>query len=379
MFGMRWRLFRLFGIPISLDASWLAILALITWTLATEIFRPQLPGLQTVDWWVLGFFTALAFFLCIVLHEMGHALVARSWGISIRGITLFLFGGVAELEGEPQSAGAEFLMAIAGPLVSAALAALFGVLALLGSRHTWDTRAVVVFQYLAWINAAVLVFNLVPAFPLDGGRVFRSILWGILGNVRRATYWASLLGQSFAWLLILVGVLELVQGKVTQGIWLGLIGMFLNHAARSSYQQILIRQALAGEPVARFMNRHPVVVSPNLDLRHLVEDFVYRYHRKAFPVASNGHLEGFITTRALERYPKGEWDRHTVAEAMSHDLGAISISPDADALSALGKMQHTGLSRLLVTDSDQLVGIVSLKDLLRFLHLKIELEPDGKP
>jgi Zn-dependent protease len=372
MFGTRWPLFRLLGIPISVDASWLVILALLTWTLVSY-FAQAVTGLPPAVYWLMGLAAALGFFACIVLHELGHALVARAAGIPIRGITLFLFGGVAELEGEPKSASSEFLMAVAGPAVSALLVAGFWLL----SGLPWAQPAVLVLEYLAAINLAVLVFNLVPAFPLDGGRVFRSILWGATGNLRRATYFASLAGQGFAWLLIWLGVLQFFAGNVLHGVWLGLIGMFLNNAARASYQQVIVRQLLQGEPVSRFMNPQPIVVPEELDLRRWVEDYVYRHHRKMFPVSSNGHLAGVIATEALVRYPREEWDRHTVAEAMNKDLGAVRIAPDADALEALGKMQRTGSSRLLVMDGDHLVGIVSLKDLLRFLELKIELE-DGR-
>ena len=369
MFGTRWRLFRLLGIPISLDASWLIILALLTWTLI-DLFREAVPDLPVATYWVMGLGAALAFFTCIVLHELGHALVAKAVGIPIRGITLFLFGGVAEMEDEPPSASSEFLMAVAGPAVSAVLTAVFW----LASGLVEVPAVVLPLRYLAGINLAVLIFNLVPAFPLDGGRVLRSILWGALRNLRRATYWAALSGQAFAWLLIGLGIMHFFAGYVFHGIWLGLIGLFLHNAARGSYQQILIRQALRGERVSRFMNRKPIVVPPGLDLRTWVEDYVYRFHRKMFPVASNGHVEGVIGTQALAKYPRQEWAKHTVAEAMRQDVDLLSIAPDADALEALGKMQRTGSSRLLVIDGHQLVGIVSLKDLLRFLDLKLELE-----
>ena len=369
MFVTRWRLFRLLGIPISLDASWLIILALLTWTLI-NLFREAVPDLPSGTYWVMGLGAALAVFTCIVLHELGHALVARAVGIRIRGITLFLFGGVAEMEDEPPSASSEFLMAIGGPAVSAVLVGIFWLLS-----RVMETPAILVpLRYLAGINLAVLIFNLVPAFPLDGGRVLRSGLWAVLGNLRRATYWAALSGQAFAWLLISLGILNFFAGDIFQGIWLGLIGLFLNNAARGSYEQVLVRQVLRGEPVSRFMTRELMVVPPGLNLRGWVEDYVYRYHRKMFPVASNGHLEGVIGTLALARYPREEWDKHTVAEAMRQDVDALSIPPDTDALEALGKMQRTGSSRLLVTDGDRLVGIVSLKDLLRFLDLKLELE-----
>jgi Zn-dependent protease/CBS domain-containing protein len=385
MFGTRWQLFRLLGIPISVDASWLIILALLTLSFATpvptivEVFPRAAEGLARYEYWIMGLVTAVLFFVCIVLHELGHAVVARSRGMPIRGITLFLFGGVAEIGEEPPSAGTEFLMAIAGPVVSVVLAITCWVLALVGYDANWPHPVVLVLGNLALVNGIVLIFNLIPAFPLDGGRVLRSIVWGATGNLRRATYWASLAGQSFAWVLIAWGVLRFFSGDWIGGIWSGLIGMFLNNAARSSYEQVVLRQALEHEPVRRFMNPEPIVVPPSLDLRRWVEDFVYRYHRKAFPVASDGHLQGFISTQVLAQIPRAEWEQHTVGEVMRHDLDVITVPADADALQALRKMQSIGSSRLLVTEGDRLVGIISLKDLLSFLSLKLELEgADGQ-
>jgi CBS domain-containing protein len=186
-----------------------------------------------------------------------------------------------------------------------------------------------------------------------------------------------LAGQGFAWLLISFGVLNVIAGDIVHGVWLGLIGMFLNNAAWASYQQVLVRQMLEGESVSRFMNPEPIVVPMQVDLQHWVDDYVLRYNRKMFPVSANGHVAGVIGTDALTRFPREEWSRHTVDEAMSQELAAVSISPQADAMEALGRMQRTGSSRLLVMDGDRLVGIISLKDLLRFLELKIELETGG--
>ncbi len=344
MFGTRWRLFRLLGIPVSVDASWLIILALLTLSFSNDfpdVLNRYFPGGAKLPWyayWIMGLTTALAFFVCVLLHELGHAVTARSLGMRINGITLFLFGGVSELGEEPPSAGTEFLMAVAGPAVSLLLAVAFGALTAAGYNAGWPHPLVIVLGYLAAVNAMVLVFNLVPAFPLDGGRVLRSILWAAMGNLRRATHWASVLGQVFAWALIGWGILEFFSGNWFDGVWIGLIGLFLNGAARSSYQQVLIQQALRGEPVRRFMNREPIVVPPSLDLRAWVEDYVYRYHRKMFPVASDGRLEGFITTRTLENVPRDDWARRTVGDAMKRDLQEITIRPDADALEALGKM-----------------------------------------
>jgi Zn-dependent protease len=377
MFGMRWRLFRLAGIPIGLDLSWLLILGLICWSLAM-LFHQEVPGLPLYAYWVMGLVTALAFFICIVLHELGHALVARSRGMPIRGITLFLFGGVSELEGEPPSALTEFVMAIAGPVVSLLLACLFLGLSWAGWFERWPVPIEAVVRYLSWINFAVLAFNMIPAFPLDGGRVLRSILWGATGNLRRATRWASALGQAFAWLLILGGFWVFIVTRSWGILWLPLIGWFIKVAAQSSYRQTLIREVLHGEPVRLIMNREPVTVPPWLDLRHWVEDYVYRYHRKFFPVASEGHLEGVVRTQALADLPRQEWSSHTVGEVMAHDLGPVSIAPETDAFDALERMQRAGAGALLVTDGEHLLGTVSLDDLQRFLNQKLELEGGGR-
>jgi Zn-dependent protease len=380
MFGNRWQILRVRGIPISVDLSWLLIVALLTWTLTGQFHddAPQIPGPVV---WTMALITTFAFFGCIVLHELGHAVVAQNAGIPLRGITLFMFGGVAQLEGEPTSAGSEFTMAIAGPIVSAILAAIFGGLWIVGKSESWGAPLVLTLRQLMLVNVMVLVFNLIPAFPLDGGRVLRSILWAVTHSLRRATYWAAALGRAFAWLLIAAGVLMIFNGNFLNGLWFGLIGFFLANAAAGSYRQIIVREALQGEPVSRFMNRHPIVVPPGIDLRQWVEEYVYRFHHKLFPVAIGGHVDGVISTRALAQFPRSEWEVHTVSDAMERNIDSILIRPDTDAFAALEKMQRTGSTRLLVVDDrGELTGIVSLKDLLRFLELKLELEPgEDKP
>src|SRR5579875_1589823 len=223
MFWTRWQLFRLLGIPIRIDASWLVIVALLTWTVALQ-FQPELPETALPLLWLWALVTALGFFLCIVLHELGHAVTARKLDIPINGITLFIFGGVAEMGGEPATPLREFLMAIAGPLVTVVLIGLFGLFWLLSAVFHWAKAPQLVCAYLTQINLLVLVFNLIPAFPLDGGRVLRSLLWGVSGNLRSATRRASMIGQGFAFFLIGIGLLNLFTGNVVGGIWFGLIG-----------------------------------------------------------------------------------------------------------------------------------------------------------
>jgi Zn-dependent protease len=381
MFGSRWQLFRLLGIPVRVDASWLIILALLTLslanlfpTLAEEYYPGVVMDYPPGVYWGVALLAAIAFFGCILLHELGHAIVGRSQRMPIRGITLFLFGGVAEIGEEPSSAKSELLMAIAGPAVSVVLASGLGALAWVGYQQDWPPLLVIALGYLAAINTLVLVFNLIPAFPLDGGRVLRSILWGTTGSLRRATYWSALVGRAFAWVLIVWGVLNFFAGNWLGGIWIGLVGLFLSNAAQASYYQVLLRQALEGEPVRRFMTPNPITVPSTLTLRQWVEDYVYRFQRKAFPVVSDGRLHGLIDTDALAGIPRAEWEYRTVGDAMRQDLGALTVSPHTDALAALKQLQHSGSSRLLVTENDQLVGILSLKDLFSFLSLKMELE-----
>lgn len=377
----RWQLFRVFGIPISIDASWLIVLVLMTLNLA-EMFSALLPSDQSEladqrsTWipWAMALTTAVAFFGCIILHELGHAVVARQQRMSIRGITLFLFGGVAEIVDEPPSAKAELLMTVAGPAVSLVLVGTFALLAALGEYLGWPLQIVVVLGYLAVINALVLVFNLIPAFPLDGGRVLRSILWALTGNLRRSTFWAATSGRGFAWALFVLAGLHFFAGNWIGGIWFGLVGLFLAHAAQSGYQDVIIREALGGEPISRFMTQDPITVPGSMTLKRWVDDIVYRHHRKGYPVVSQGRLEGYVETDHLASIPKDAWENRTVGDVMSRELEPILISPQTDALEAMRRMQRSGSSRLLVTDGDRLLGILSMKDLLQFLNLKIELE-----
>ncbi len=367
MSGTRVTILRVRGIPISVDASWLIILTLVTWSLR-DTFAQEIPDLPEGAYWGIGLGSALAFFVCIVLHELGHAVVAATTGTPVRGITLFLFGGVAEMGDEPKSAGNEFLMAVAGPAVSGVLALGFAVLS------PFVPPAVgVPLAHLAGINLAVLVFNLVPAFPLDGGRVLRSFLWSVTGDLRRATRWASVGGRLFAALLIGLGLVNLLAGQVTAGIWLGLIGWFLHTAARGSYDQVLLRQALTGEPIRRFFSADTACVPPTIDLRSWVDDYVYRHHRTEFPVVSDGVLVGVIGTRDLAPFPAEEWPTLTVKEVMRRDWQPAAISPGADALSALDQMRSAGADRLYVVDHNRFVGTVGLGDLLSFLSLKLQL------
>jgi CBS domain-containing protein len=286
---------------------------------------------------------------------------------------LFIFGGVAEMTDEPPNAKAEFTMAIAGPVSSLFLAAGFYGIYFLGVGTGWPMYVNGVVYYLSLINGILAAFNLIPAFPLDGGRVLRAALWSWKKNVRWATRTSARVGSAFGVVLIILGVLSLLAGNLIGGIWWFLIGMFLRNAANMSYQQLMTRQALEGESISRFMQPDVVTVNPDITIDDLVENYIYRYHYKMFPVVQDSQLVGCITTRQIKGIPRDQWTRHTVSEYIHSCSPDNTIGPNEDAMKALSLMNKTGASRLIVVDGDRLIGVIALKDLMKFLSLKIEL------
>jgi|YelNatPaOPRAMG01_1025707.scaffolds.fasta_scaffold79334_1 Zn-dependent protease/predicted transcriptional regulator len=374
MFGRSVTLFRMFGFAVRVDSSWLIIAVLITWSLAVGFFPHIYPGLTSAEYWLMGVSGAILLFVSIIVHELAHSLVARKHGLPMKGITLFIFGGVAEMDQEPPSAKAEFLMAIAGPLTSVVVGAIFYVLAA-ATRGIWPVVVVGVFAYLAWINWILAAFNMVPAFPLDGGRVLRSLLWQWKNNIWQATRIASAIGSGFGILLMIFGVYRLLIGDFIGAVWWFLIGMFLRGAAQGSYQQLLVQRILQGEPIRRFMNTNPVTVSPAISLEDLVENYIYRYHYKMFPVVNEANeLLGCITTREVKNVPRSEWGRNSVQAAMRVYCDDDTVTPDTDAIKALAKMRKSQNSRLMVVQDGHLLGVLTLKDLLEFLSAKLEME-----
>ena len=375
MFGNRFKLFKLFGFQVSADPSWLIVVALVTWSLAEQYFPDAYPQLDRPTAWGMGVVGALLFFLSLIFHELSHALMARRYGLPIRGITLFIFGGVAEMTEEPPTAQAEFMVAIAGPIMTVLITVAAFVVWAVGSQAPWPVAVVGVAQVMWWLNGVLVLLNMVPAFPLDGGRVLRSILWYWKGNLRWATRVASQIGSAFGVALIVLGVLLVIvpPGKLFQGLWMGLIGLFLRNAARMSYQQLLLRRALEGETVARFMKTDPVVVPRAISVAELVESFIYRYHYKMFPVVDGDRLLGCVSTRDVKAIAREEWDRQTVGAIVEKCAPENSVDPQTDAMKALAMMSRTGTSRLMVVDGDRLLGILALKDLLKFFSLKMEL------
>ncbi len=373
MFGRSVTLFKLLGFQIKVDLSWLILAALITWSLASGLFPEYYDNLPSSSYWIMGAAGALGLFLSIVLHELAHSLVARNYGINMRGITLFIFGGVAEMENDPPSPRAEFFMAIVGPLSSAAISISLFIVAFWAQHTGLPVEFKGVVNYLAWLNMILAVFNLVPAFPLDGGRVLRSFLWKWKNNLRWATSIASRVGSGLGMALIIAGIILIFMGNFVGGLWWFMIGLFIRSAAQRAYQQLLARGIFQSKKVKDFMVKDPLTVPRTLSLQEFVDDYVYKHNYQMYPVLSFGKLAGCVSVNNVASIPRDEWPTQTLSTILTPCSSETSISPEEDADQALEIMNRTGNSRLMVVDGDKLVGIITLKDMLKYLSLKIEL------
>lgn len=374
MFGRTYTLFKMFGFPIRIDLSWLIIVILVVWSLAGVAFPQWYPGLSSWIYLLMGIGAASGLFASILFHEVSHSLVARHYGLPMKGITLFIFGGVSEMPDEPPSAKAEFLMALAGPMSSFAIAGLCLWAASISQSAQAPREVVGVLGWLGVTNVVLGGFNLIPAFPLDGGRLLRAAIWYFKNDVLSATYVASIVGSGFGIFLIGLGVLLLLHQQALSGLWSIMIGFFLRSAAHQSYRQVVIRQALEGVTVRRFMNPEPVSVPPEESLAHLVEDYIYKYHFKMFPVVADGQLTGCVSTRQVREVPRQEWGSRTVGQVAAQCAPENTVGPDEPATRALLKMQRGQVTRLLVVEDGKLIGVLTLKDLLHFLATKLEME-----
>ena len=373
--GMRqFRLFRLFGFEVKLDVSWLLLGLLISWSLGAGYFPVHYPDLPTATYAWMGISVAIGVLFSIVIHEFAHSVIARQFGMPIHGITLFIFGGVAEMGEEPPSPRAEFMMAIAGPVASFALA---GTLWLVytAAADTAPGPVLGVVEMLALINLTVAIFNLVPAFPLDGGRMFRAALWHMKRDLRTATYTSSQVGKGFGLALMILGGLFLVGGNVIGGMWWFLIGMFLRGAASASYQQTILSEMIRDRPISNFMRKTPIVLRPSTTIDELLEDYVYQYHFKLFPVVDGDTLLGSINVADVRGLPREERARRKVVEFMRPPSSDNSIPADTPTANLLPLMVQAGApTRYMVVDGSRLVGMISLKDLLEVISLRLELD-----
>jgi Zn-dependent protease/predicted transcriptional regulator len=357
-------LFRVFGIPVRVHASWLVIYGLIAWSLSVGYFPQVLPDVPTRTHWVSGLVAGLLLFVSVFLHELSHSVVARRHGLPVAAITLHVFGGVSELEREPESPGVEFRMAIVGPLTSFALGGLaFVAVALVGDR----APLAAILRYLSLVNVVVGAFNLVPGLPLDGGRVLRAALWRAKGNLQWATRVASRAGSIVALALIGLGIVRGLTGEFLGGLWFVLIGLFLRQAAEGSYQQLLLRRALAPLAVRDVMTRDVISVPADLPLARVVDEYFWHHHVTSFPVVDGERLVGILSIHRLGDRPREEWRATRAREAMLPIVDALTARPGDPVPDALEKLSRNGLGRLAVLDGGRLVGYLSLRDVLHVL------------
>jgi Zn-dependent protease/CBS domain-containing protein len=366
MFGTSWRVARIAGIEVRVDSSWVVIALLITYSMYLQASQqyPELSGGAAVG---LGIGATVLFFGSVLVHELAHALVSEARGIRVQDITLFLFGGATRAKVDTRGPADEFLIALVGPLTSGLLAALFGTVAGLG-REVLPRPLAGTFGYLAWTNLLLAAFNLVPGFPLDGGRLLRAAIWSATGSLGRATRVASVAGQGVGWLLVAGGVAFLLAGDLAGGIWFAFIGWFLVQAARSSYQELQLQQLLRGVEAEDVMAGDLRRIPPELSLQDAVDDYFMRYDHGAFPVDEQGRTIGLLTLRGVRRVPREQWSTRRVRDHMVPVGDQVVVAPDARMDGVLDKLQDGEAGRVLVVQDGEVVGIITPSDLTRWLR-----------
>lgn len=370
------KLTTIFNIPVEINVSWFIILGLIVFTLAQGYFPMTNPELSEGAHWFMAIIAALLLFASLLAHELSHSVVAKRNRLPIQGITLFVFGGVAHLSKEPQSPAVEFKMAIAGPLMSFFLSASFFLLSRLFLLLNLPGALISIANYLFILNLAVGTFNLIPGFPLDGGRIFRSILWHYYKDLKKATAIASAFGKGFAFFLMGVGFFSLFTGLIILGIWFIFIGFFLYEAASASYRQIIIKKMLGGVNVDHLMSKDIISVPANIKLNKLIDDYFFRYRHAAFPVIEDDVLLGLATLHNVKEVARDKWPKTTAKDIMVPLGNKLIIGKDAHATEAMAKMANNGVGRLLVIENSKMIGIISQKDIMRLFKFKTEINGD---
>ncbi|MGA7873538.1 MAG: site-2 protease family protein [Candidatus Binatus sp.] len=366
-------LFKVAGIQVAIDYSWLIIFALILWSLAAGYFPGQYPGYSTGSYWLVGLVATILFFGSVLGHELCHAAMGNRLGEEVHRITLFIFGGMAELEHEPKSGLDELKIAAVGPFSSLVMAGIFWLIArgigAAGATTLWKA----VFSYLAFINLALALFNLLPGFPLDGGRLLRAALWMRWGDLRRATAAAANWGTTIAWGLIVFGAMEIFAGALIGGLWLIFIGLFLRMAASSSYQSMIVEQALSGAHVREIMVRDPIVLGPDETVAGAIENYFLRYGFGGFPVAADGKVLGVVTLAQVRECPASERASRRISQVMRPADRTIEIAPGAGVIDAIRQMAAADIGRLLVVDQGRLDGLITRTGVTRYVHTKTQL------
>ncbi len=366
-----WRIFKIFGIEVRIDSSWLIIFGLITWSLAGHYFPSQHPRWPHWQYWLIGIATSLLLFSSVLAHELAHSLVARKRGEKVRSITLFLFGGVAEIAEEPKTPAREFVIALVGPLSSLVIAVIFFGL-WVGIRGISEPIAALA-KYLSLINLLLALFNMIPGFPLDGGRVLRAIVWKAIGDLKRATRIASTTGQGIAFLFIFFGIWQILRGFFFNGIWIAFIGWFIHSAAVRGYRQILVKEMLKDVRAQDLMDTTFDTIDGSITVQELMEDYILKKKERAFLVTEAGRLAGIVCLDDVKDVPAEKRMETTVREIMTPRDKLEAVSPEDDGSYVLAKLASGKIHQVPVIEGGKIKGIVCRTDILDFLHLRSDL------
>jgi Zn-dependent protease/predicted transcriptional regulator len=370
---MSMRIGKIMGIPVRIHYTLWLVFALIAWSLAYGYMPHQYPGLSTGIYWAIGIASAIILFASVLIHELSHSYVAKKNGLPIARITLFFFGGVSEMTEEPQDPGLEVRMAIAGPAMSLAIAAVLGGLWYISKAISLPVPIIATLGYGALINAVLAAFNLLPAFPLDGGRVFRGSLWKHSNSLIGATRTATRFSEVISLLMMLGGFAAIIFGDFVDGIWIVVMGWFIRSGAETSLGQSLVGEALTGVTVNDIMTRNVLTVPPEMTVHQLVQDYFLIYHHDGYPVVKDGEIQGIVTLRCVRSVPKEQRASVTIAQAMVPRDRTIVIKPTQSALDAFQKMARARVGRLLVAEDGKLMGILTRGDVMRTIQTRREL------
>ena len=364
---------RIRGIPIGIHSTWLIVFGLLTFSLAENVFPNRYDGWSTRTYWVIGAVATLLLFASVVAHELGHAVVAQGRGVGVRSITLFIFGGVAVLERETEEAGDEFVIAIAGPAVSVLIAIVTG--ALWAALRNSNEQVAAILQYLASANTLLVLFNLIPAYPLDGGRVFRALLWRSSGDMMKATRIAATVGMVIGYLFVVFGIFTVFQSTVS-GIWLIAIGWFLQSAATQATSQAQMQRQFEGVSVGSLMNPQPATVAPDVTIAELVSGYIMARNVHGLPVCDGGRLAGIITLNDIKDTPSDEWNQRTVRDRMTSLDELVTVRAETSLNDALREMARLDIHQLPVVRDGELIGLLNRSAIIHYLQLRQAL-PDA--
>jgi Zn-dependent protease/CBS domain-containing protein len=359
---------RIAGIDIRIHFSWLFIFVFFSWTLASGYFPNLYAGWDTYLYWLIGAATALLLFISVLIHELAHSLVAKAKGIPVTSITLFILGGVSNLEEEPQKAGQEFIMAFAGPATSLFLAL---VLWLITFAVTTEGPGFAILVFLWYMNLALGIFNLLPGFPMDGGRVLRSIIWGITKNLAKATDIATVVGQAFGWVFVAYGVFLALNSSIASGIWAAFLGWFLISSAGASRQLFTLKERLSQVKVRVLMNKNAFSISPETNIEEMANGIFRQQHDRAVPVCQDQRLIGIVTIKDISKVPQNKWPTTPVKNIMSA-TELQTVSPDDDLYKALQLIARNDINQVVIKDNDRCAGLLTRADIIRYVQMSEE-------